>query len=160
MQVDCESSMGGIKKVWIAPYSDSNTITEENGVITNIEDTASFVAYNFRKNTGSMTSTLNVDQANGINYVATELALQFGKMDTTKRLEIQALVLSEVFVIVKDANNKYWFLGKDEAVTASAGTGVTGTAKTDGNMYTITLTDESLEYPFTVGQTVIDKLPE
>lgn len=158
--VDCEPSMGGIVKAWIAPANDNATVTESAGVITNISNISEYHAFNFKKNTGSMTSTLNVDIANGVNFVTTNLVLQFNRMDTEKRIEMQALALSDMQVIVKDANGTYWFLGKDEYVNASAGQGHTGTAKTDCNNYQITLTDESIEFPFTVAESVIDQLPE
>lgn len=157
---DCTSSMGGVRTIWLAPYDEAVTITAESGVITDISNLDSFVKYNFRKNTASMTSTLNVDAANGINFVSTELNMVFGKMETSKRVEIQSLVLAEVFAIVKDANGKYWFLGKDEGVSATAGTGQTGTVKTDANSYNITLTDESLEFPCECGNKIIEGLAD
>ncbi len=55
-------------------------------------------------------------------------------------------------VIVKDANGKLWYLGYNEPVTATAGTGQTGTAATDGNNYQITLTDQSDTYPYEVDE--------
>ena len=61
-----------------------------------------------------------------------------------------ALAQGEAMAIVKDANNRYWFLGHDNPVTVSAGTGETGTAKSDPNHYTVTLTDESTEYPYEI----------
>ena len=51
-------------------------------------------------------------------------------MDTSKRLEISALAIGNMAMIVKDANGKYWFLGKDEPTMAS-GTSQTGVAKGD-----------------------------
>lgn len=158
--VDCEPSMGGIVKAWIAPASDSAEISAEAGVITHISNIEDYHAFNFKKNTGSMTSTLNVDSTNGVNFVTTNLVLQFNRMDTDKRIEMQALALSDMHVIVKDANGTFWFLGKDEYVSVTAGQGQTGTAKTDGNNYQITLTDESLEFPYTIASSVTDNLPE
>jgi hypothetical protein len=37
-------------------------------------------------------------------------------------------------------------------LTATAGTGETGTAKGDRNAYTITLTDDSLGFPYSVSK--------
>ena len=68
-------------------------------------------------------------------------------MDTTKRVEIAALAQSELAVIVKDANGSYWYLGLDAPVKASAGDGLTGTARADRNGYSITLQDNSLDLP-------------
>ena len=79
-------------------------------------------------------------------------------MDTTKRIEISALAQGELAVIVKDANGAYWFLGKDAPVKASAGDGLTGTARADRNGYSITLQDNSLELPLEVDAEIVDDL--
>jgi hypothetical protein len=81
-------------------------------------------------------------------------------METVKRVEITALALGDLAVIVKDANGKYWYLGKDEPVNASAGDGQTGTARSDANRYTITLQDNSLQMPYEVSSSVIDGIVE
>ena len=59
---------------------------------------------------------------------------------------------------VKDANGKYWYLGKDEPVNASASDGQTGTARGDTNRYSITLQDTSLEMPYEVSDSIIEGL--
>ena len=61
-------------------------------------------------------------------------------------------------MIVKDANSKYWYLGYDEPVQASAAAAQTGTARTDGNSYTITLQDTSLKLPYEVDEAAIATL--
>ena len=107
-----------------------------------------------------MTSTLNVDETAGINYVSTELSLVFTKMETAKRIEISALAQGHLAVIVKDSNNMYWYLGKDDYVSASAGSANTGTAKGDSNNYSITLKDESDTFPYLVKESVIATITE
>ena len=156
---DCESSRGGIIEVYAANYGDL-TPTVSAGTITaiTVATGASVYKYEFRKGTGSMTSTLNVDAANGVNYVATELLLQFSKMETRKRIEMSALAVGELVFVVKDANGKFWYLGMDEAVTASAGSGQTGQAIGDGNFYSITLTDNSNTWPYEVLSSVVEGL--
>lgn len=149
---DCSQSMGGIKTVYIANYADVQEVTVDDEKITGVTmvDSAKFHTYNLRKGAGSFTSTATIDNANGINYVTTDLVFNMLKMDTTKRVEMTALSLNELAVIVEDANGAYWYLGKDEAVASTTGTGATGTARTDGNMYTITLQDTSLTYPYEI----------
>ena len=71
----------------------------------------------------------------------------FNRMETAKRVEISALAQNDLVVIVKYANGKYWLLGKDEAVNATAADGLTGTASADRNGYSITLQDNYLEMP-------------
>ena len=159
---DCQTNVGGVREVYIANYDDVSAVTldETSNMIKTITmaDSAKFKKYAFKKNTSSMTSTLNVDPANGINFVQTDLSLVFAKQETVKRMEIAKLSLGELRVIVLDANGKYWFLGKEEFVSATSGTAETGTNRTDGNKYTITLTDYSASYPYEVDPTIIADL--
>lgn len=154
--------MGGIREVYIANYDDVETASAEDDQISAITMAAEkkFKKYLFRKGTSSMTSTLNVDQANGVNYVSTDLVMLFSKMETAKRIEINAMATGEMAVIVKDNNGKFWYLGYDEPVMASAGDGQTGTAASDANRYSITLQDQSRAFPYEVEATAIDTIVE
>ena len=159
---DCQTNVGGEREVYIANYSDVTAIEvdDSSNMIKTITmaDSAKFKKYAFKKNTSSMTSTLNVDPANGVNFVQTDLSLVFAKQETVKRMEIAKLSLGELRVIVLDANGKYWFLGQEEFVSATAGTAETGVNRTDGNKYTITLTDYSSSYPYEVTPTIVADL--
>ncbi len=156
LSLDCNGSLGGIKEVYIAPYSHvsqveltteggSSNELQEIGQIT-MADSNKFKRYQFRRNTANMTSTLNVDATNGTT-VSTDLVMSFLRQDAQKRLEMSALTLSDTAVIVRDANDNYWYLGYDFPVNASAGTAETGTNFTDGNRYSITLQDNSIDWP-------------
>ena len=170
IKASCDSSMGGIKKVWMASVDDITPVLDASAeTITGLTITVGddhtktvadvFKGYNFKKNTASMTSTLNVDVANGTNYVSTELALTFLRQDTDKRIEMAALAVADCYVIALDSNGKYWYLGYDEPVYATAGSANSGTAKSDGNNYQITLTDESNSFPYEITSSeIIDAL--
>lgn len=157
---DCSTNMGGIVEVLIANFDDVSSVAVTDNMITTITmaATAKFHRYSFSKNTGNLTSTYTLDPASGVKYVTSDLLLQFNRMETSKRVEISALALGDLAVIVKDANGKWWYLGKDEPVTASAGDGQTGTARADANRYTITLQDESAEMPYEVDSSIISGL--
>ena len=160
--LDCAPSMGGIKMVYITDYANVTGVTVTDNEISAITlDTGKkWYKYEFRKETGSLTSTLNVDESNGLNYVSNELSLVFTKMETAKRIEIAALSIGQLAVVVADSNGKYWFLGKDDYVSASAGGGQTGTAKGDQNAYTITLSTESESYPYALTAAAITALED
>ena len=161
---DCQTNVGGIREVYIANYGDVTTveIDDSSNMIKTITmaETAKFKKYAFKKNTSSMTSTLNVDPANGVNFVQTDLTVVFAKQETVKRMEIAKLSLGELRVIVLDANGKYWFLGKEEFVSATSGTAETGTNRTDGNRYSIVLSDYSSSYPYEVDPSIITDIVE
>ena len=161
----CETSKGGVKAIWIAPYKEgiATLTTSSSGEVGKVsiaqEDIAKFKVFYIKQNTTSFTSTLTTDPANGVNYVSTVISIVFTKMNTRKRIEMSALAVNDVNIIVQDANNSYWFLGLDEAVTATNATGETGTAKTDGNKYTIEFTDESESFPYELNSSTIGHLP-
>ena len=161
---DCQTNVGGVREIYIANYSDVTTIEvdEVSNMIDTITmaETAKFKKYAFKKNTSSMTSTLNVDPANGVNFVQTDLTVVFAKQETVKRMEIAKLSLGELRVIVKDANGKYWFLGQEEFVSATSGSAETGTNRQDGNKYTIVLSDYSSSYPYEVDPSIIAGIVE
>lgn len=157
---DCSGSVGGIVEVYVAKYADVTSIAPVSGDnITGITMAASafFYTYQFRKNTGSMTSTLNVTDDGNV-YVSTELSLVFSKMETAKRVEMNALATQDLAIIVKDANGKYWYLGETEPVNASSGEGATGQNRTDSNHYGIVFTALSPDFPKEVTEEAMDAL--
>ena len=160
----CAKSMGGIKRVLLANSDDvatENFTIDADGLITSISfktgSTYKFFEFSIRKNTGSMTSTLNVDDNTG-SSVSTDLVMDWREMEYEKRKAMSAFLQGECVAIVQDANNHYWFLGYNIPVTASAGTGETGTANTDANHYSITLNDVSNDWPYEIktGQGGVD----
>lgn len=148
---DCQANQGGIREAWIGNYAEG-AFTVSAGQVTAIASGTGFTFYHytFKKDTGSFTSTLNVDNANGVNYVSTEINLVFSRMETLKRAEIAALSLGDLMMVVKDANGKYWAFGVSEPVNASAGSAETGVSRGDANRYSITLLDNDLSYPYEV----------
>lgn len=163
----CSPNIGGIKNIWLADYLENaativkaegeNTTELVDGSVTAFDDTVVWKKYEMRKNTASMTSTLN-NSTDGASYVTTELAMVFSRMEAQKRISIQALAIGQCMAAVEDSNGVMWFLGADAPLTATAGAGETGTAKGDANRYTLTLTDESLGFPYTIDETAANKI--
>ena len=151
----CVANLGGIKNVWLAEWEEDVIVKDADGnvkltdeLVTELKVAATdWTKYKMRKNVASMTSTLN-NSTDGASYVTTELALVFSRMDAAKRASIQALALGEVMAIVEDSNGELWLLGADAPLVATAGAGETGTAMADANRYTLTLTDESKQFPY------------
>ena len=158
MGLDCRESVGGIKEVYILGDRSEVKVTVAQDAITGITlDAGSdkFLPYKFRKQTGSMVSTINTSEENGTTFVQTDVTLVFHKMEAKKRLEISALMVGDCAMLVKDGNNKYWYLGYDEPVTLTAGTAGTGTAIGDKNGYDLTLTDLSNSLPYEVSEAIV-----
>ena len=160
---DCAGNIGGIKAVYLANFEDVSAVTITDGKVSGItmvtpaSGTApTFKKYNFKPGTGSMSSTLNKDVAAGTSYVSTDLVLQFNRMETTKRVEMTALSQGELMAIVQDSNGLFWLLGRTEPLVASAGDGQTGTARADGNRYTLTLQDNDESFPYEVVASAVE----
>lgn len=153
----CETSAGGIKRVLIANIDDVKEITIDptTSIVTAIDAAGKFVEWRFRKNTGSLSTSLASDPAIGNTTVTTELNLQFTKAEAVKRLEIQSAINAAAIVIVEDMYGQYILLGKENEVVVSAASMVTGTAATDLNGFTLTLQDVSTELPHFVEAGII-----
>lgn len=168
----CGKNRGGIKRIWLCPkgtdasgneafHVESVTLVDQTSLpkdISYMYDTGnSWVEFSFRKGTANFTSTLNRDEANGVQFYTTEINMAFSRMETQKRLAIASLALTEVIAVVEDANGTYWGFGNEEdGVVLSANTGETGTAKTDTNGYTLTLSVDSDALPFELGETAVE----
>ena len=151
---DCAPSLGGIVEVLAANRDEIGEITITEEKVSAIAN-GKFKRYQFNRNTGSMTSTYNINLENGTKYVSTDVVLVFNRMETAKRVEILALAQNDLVLIVKDANGKYWLLGKDEAVVMTAGDAQSGTARADRNGYSVTLQDNSPVLPYEVEEDIV-----
>lgn len=159
----CQTNIGGCRALYLSNYKkDYVQVGIESGategVITGVTSGTGveWQEFPFRKDQCSFTSTLNVSGES--KYVSTELTINWGKMDTNKRLAVQALVMGQAMGIVQDMNGKYWFLGKDAPLECTAGSGQTGAARADVNQYSVTLTDESTDFPLEMGADVVAKV--
>ena len=157
---DCSPSMGGIIEVMFANKEDVQEVALSEDMVNSITmaNSKKFVKFQFARNTGSMSSNYTIDPTTGVKFVTTDLVLVFNRMETSKRVSIKALVQNDLVAIVKDANGKYWYLGYDEALNATAGDGMTGTARADRNGYSVTLQDNSHEMPYEVNSEIIAAL--
>lgn len=144
--------MGGIKRIYAAIFDDVTAITLANDKVTGFTMATGkkFYKYEFRPETASLVSTPQINSANGSAYIQSVLSLQFAKQDTAKRLEMNALSLSDLRIVVEDNNGFLSLLGYNNPVVASGGESGTGQAFSDANGYGLQLTDNSLLYPYEV----------
>lgn len=159
INVGCKDSMGGIKEVYAIKAENVTGVTVDasTNMIDDISVTTGekFKTYKVRKQTSSMTSTFSTDDAVGTFSIQTDLALQFTKMTTKRNEELMGLLVEDLVILAKDQNDRTWYLGKDNGVTASAGTAQTGQAMGDLNGYNVTLTDISRRLPYEVDPTIL-----
>lgn len=146
---DCGSSLSGVRTIYIANDSSVNGVTVAEGEISAIDASAgSFKPYVPAKNTGALTKTMTKDEATGVRYYTNEITANFNRMDAAKRTELTNIDGGIFKVVVEDKNGTFWYLGKDNYVSATVTTGQTGAGLDDGNFYTLTLQDISAELPY------------
>ena len=151
--IDCGTNLSGIKAIYLANDASVGNVTVTEGEISAIDASAgTFYEYIPAKNTGSLTKTLTKDESTGVMYYTNEVVAQFNKMDTPNRKELSNIDRGRFKAVVLDSNGKYWFLGYNNYVSASAVTGQTGAGLDDGNFYTLTLTDISAELPYALSE--------
>lgn len=161
---DCSPNYGGLAMLYLISKSDFLGATETDNVVTDIDlaSNAKFKSYVIGPNTGSMTSTEVIDKAGNISHVSNDLAVQFNKMETAKRVEMNAMALVDMVGIAKDMNGKFWLLGADDRwpLNKSAGDGNTGTQISDANRYALTLNAITAGYPPEVDPDLIPTIVE
>lgn len=138
--IDCKDSMGGLKEVYFIEFDNVSAVTESSGVVTAITVASGkkFRKYQVPKETTFWTQTLNSSIQNGtINY-SQELTVIVNKMQANTRNELQLLAMNRLLAVVLDMNNKYWLLGKDNALDATGGEDGSGTAAGDRNGFSRT----------------------
>lgn len=146
LNAGCKDSVGGVAKVWLADFSEVSWSIDASTHIATPDATTAFKVYNLRRGAASMTSTLTVNDNAG-SYFTTEVAMNFLKMENAKRLEVMAMLMGQCTGVVKDRNGKYWAIGVENPLEGSAGTGETGTAASDPNQYSVTISVDDAELP-------------
>lgn len=146
LNAGCKDSVGGVAKVWLADFSEVSWTIDATSHLATPDATTAFKVYNLRKGAASMTSTFT-DNENAGAYFGVELTMNFLKMENAKRLEVMAMLMGQSTGVVKDRNGKYWAIGVENPLEGSAGTGETGTAASDANQYSVTISVDDAELP-------------
>lgn len=156
---------GGIKEIGIIPIEEVLTVTpttsgsvvDEVTAVTFVEG-KKFKKYAFRKGNANFVSNLEKDEASNTSGIKTDVTLQLNHMSNQLRREMTQLVGGAFYVVVKDNNDKNWFIGFDSYASATTGSGQTGAARTEGNFYSIVLSAETNEYPLTIDEALWSSL--
>lgn len=142
----CLENRGGIKRAFITNFTDVASVTLDGSnkvdeiVMVSASPVKVFYEYNFKKQTGTLTSTLNKDVTKGTLGWATELKLTFFQNDQENFDQLKALVSNELAIVVEDNNSKLWYIGREFGAESTASAAEFGTALNDMNGYTITFT--------------------
>ena len=176
----CTSNLPSIKSLWIGQYDsatftytylqegsqnaeddDGNPIIESVSGATLKQGSKPWVIFNFKKNTGELTSEMTVND-NGSHYYTNGVNLVFAKIDNGKRLSLEAVASGECTMIVLDSNNQYWLIGAENSVAMTTLSATTGVSISDSNQYSLTISAEEPTMPILIdkdqAQTIISTL--
>lgn len=154
--LDCSSSIGGIRAIYLANRGDIDTmvIDTTNGLwqVASIEMIAGgFHKYEVRKNSpSSMSWSKGGDDSAGTMVITTSIQGTFAQMTPDKMAELDAIFKGQFIAIVEDRNGNFWvpITTLDDYMAASAGEGTTGSTATDANQLSFTLTGEAKHTPY------------
>ena len=176
----CGSNLPSIKSLWIGQF-DSATFTytylqnggqnitddDDNPIIETVsgatlkEGSKPWVIFNFKRNTGELTSEMTVND-NGSHYYSNGVNLIFARIDNGKRLSLEAVASGECTMIVLDSNNQYWLIGAENSVAMTTLSATTGVAVSDSNAYNVTISADEAHMPLLIeadqAQTIINTL--
>lgn len=140
--LDCKDSLGGITEVLFIAKADVTATTEASGVITAITKASGkkFYKYELVKETSSFVENVNASVENGSIFYQQELTVILNKLQANTRNEILLLAQNLLLAIVKDNNNKYWYLGQSRGLDITGGNSGSGTAMGDRSGYSLTFT--------------------
>lgn len=160
----CKDNIGGIKNIWLADWEAAAPAISSDRYTANITTEGSepetiFKLFRIRTGNGSMTSTLNADEANGTVYVQTDLNMKFTKLTEDSRKEVAEILKGNVAAIVETNTGEYYGLGAEHPLTFSEGTANTGAAMGDFAGYDITIQDYCSTLPYLLDETLISELP-
>ena len=155
--IDCRNSTGGISEILIANFGDITIGTVAAGVITALTQTAAtnFYRYSLEKENGSLIETHTGSLENGTNFYDSVLDFNTKNLTAAENEELTLLDQAQLFVIVKDMNDKYWTVGAYYAADKLTGTAVTGAAFGDHNGYTYSISSKEAKRMLEVDSTVI-----
>ena len=149
-QLGCRDNMGGLRQIYILSGSVSSVTGASNGLLTAISGSGTFFLFELAKNTGDFTETINSSIENGTVYYEQVVNAPFQKLQSSTRNQVKVLAQNPDLKIIVQTNNgtedggvgQFFYLGQENGMTLSGGTGQTGTAFADLNGYTLTFTGD------------------
>lgn len=143
----CRDSLGSVQEVYIGSFSGGTSFSyDANDVITGVTGANTFYTFEQRQEQAEFVQTGNHSIENGTNFWEQVVSLIFTKNTSELRNTLKLLSQSDLFVIVLDANGKYWFVGEENGAYLTASTSSAGKAFGDLNGVTVSISSKQ-PYP-------------
>jgi hypothetical protein len=154
---DCANNMGGVTKLYLTDFDNITSYTETGGTVSAVSMTASttFYEFEFNRNSATFTEDLVKSVEAGSALFEQTVSVTIPRRDVAKRNILALLTQRDLAVIIKDSNGLYWYPGAVEGCYLSEETSTSGTAKTDGSNYVLTLKGFEVEMSPAVDGSII-----
>lgn len=156
--LDC-GNVGGISEFYMVDILDVSGFTFSGETMQTISMVSGkkFKKYSINPGNANFQSAPTKNDQNDTLFYTTTTTAVFNKMDASKRAEMNALGKGKVYVIVKDNNDTYWFIGYG-SYNSAAPTASTGANWGDANKYDLVLTAITKETPMVVASGAISSI--
>jgi hypothetical protein len=116
--LDCKTSAGGIKSIWLVEFDAKATLTTSSGEVSahTLTNPKVYFKYELEKETAMMTWRHIPSTENGTVFYEAELVARLHKVTTAQRNELKLLAQNRLLCIALDAEGNYWLLGGDYGV--------------------------------------------
>lgn len=142
----CRDQMGGIDAVFVSQWSGSTTYSLTNDdVIDGVTGASTMYQFEQRRETADFTESGQYGE-NGTRFFEQSVSIALEKMSAELRNKLRLLGESKVLVVVKDANDNHFLIGKDRGAWVTESEAGAGTAAGDRNGATLTITGRE-RYP-------------
>ena len=140
----CRSNSGGIKNLYILSGS-VDTITDvSEGLISAMSGSGTFYKFELFRQTSDYTETITSTPENGTIFYEQSVNAIFFKLQSATRNQMKVLAENPNLKVIVETNNgatdgigKFFYLGEENGLQLTGGTGATGTAFGDLNGYSL-----------------------
>lgn len=156
----CDNNIGGITSIYVNDMENLGTLVIDTAAweVTSFGTLVDeFVAFEFRRNTGSYTEELQNDFVNGSQFYLQTINLMFHRREAAKSKSIKILGEGQrdLALVVGDANGKYWYFPNAQLSAVTEGS---GQAKADGSKYAVSFVAENEFLAYEVDSSLIPGL--
>ena len=113
--IQCRDGVSGIKEILITEFVGNESITETSGLITamSLNPGKKFWTYNVVKEDAELVETETGSIESGTTFYDQALTFTVKKLNSHDRYGLRLLTQNRVYIIVKDNNDIYWLLGRE-----------------------------------------------
>jgi len=148
----CRDNSGGIKNLYILSGSIDTLTTASEGLINGITGSGEFFKFELFRQTSDYTETITSTPENGTIFYEQAVNAVFFKLQSSTRNQMRVLAKNPNLKVIVETNNgstdgvgKFFYLGQENGLQLTGGTGATGTAFGDLNGYTLNFVGQEPE---------------